>query len=456
MPAEVSSASGPRISDSELEPSSGDDTRLSGMESYAMNYDSESEMSQSSFRSDRVSSRRNSVIIRPDQDPLAEIKDPDSLLSRSGYYNGIKMPHASPKVQVDHADRDPTGDPLFGSLSKAELPQSIPTSAANFEPWSRDLPFITSRPCDQLMRDKLDSAHQSISAGYSIHNTPWGDTGIDSLSSSDDSESSDASFGASLYQDSRTYPEYDRYHQRARRRESIENTWINMSELINSGRTKKGKQATHLPGRMIADFKPATDCTNASDHIVRCFCARLRTGIIVIKHNRSMFSKSQLRVLFLLPDGRTLSWKPMEGEIDKGKRPMLDLSKCLEVRHAWSPDPEAKKLLGTATLRKRCKDGSANKSFSLIFLKRTLDLTALSSDQCRVLMEGFSALAFRLKFDHLNDEDCHSGNKKDAAGRLDDDWASTVYGGESTISMTQSGVSGAHQAPFPMEAPWGL
>jgi hypothetical protein len=88
----------------------------------------------------------------------------------------------------------------------------------------------------------------------------------------------------------------------------------------------------------LATFKPATGCTNASDFIVRCFVARLRSGITVVKHGRSRWCKSRLRILHIHPDGRSLSWKPAVGEPTSSKRPpKLDLSTCEEVRHAWSP-----------------------------------------------------------------------------------------------------------------------
>lgn len=45
----------------------------------------------------------------------------------------------------------------------------------------------------------------------------------------------------------------------------------------------------------LPTFKPATGCTNASDFIVRCFVARLRSGITVVKHGRSRWCKSRLR-----------------------------------------------------------------------------------------------------------------------------------------------------------------
>jgi hypothetical protein len=152
----------------------------------------------------------------------------------------------------------------------------------------------------------------------------------------------------------------------------------------------------------LPTFKPATGCTNASDFIVRCFAARLRTGITVVKHGRSRWCKSRLRVLHIHPDGRSLSWKPAEGEPTTSKRPpKLDLSTCLEVRHAWSPDPQNPMYTGTAILRQKCEAANAHKSFALIFRSRTVDITAVTADQCKVLMEGFSALCFRLQVANL-------------------------------------------------------
>lgn len=149
---------------------------------------------------------------------------------------------------------------------------------------------------------------------------------------------------------------------------------------------------------LLSTFKPATGCTNASDFIVRCFVARLRSGITVVKHGRSRWCKSRLRVLHVHPDGRSLSWKPALGEPSSGKRPpKLDLTSCKEVRHAWSPDPDNPMFTGTPILRQKCEAANAHKSFALIFPKRTVDITAVTADQCKVLMEGFSALCFRLQ-----------------------------------------------------------
>ena len=149
---------------------------------------------------------------------------------------------------------------------------------------------------------------------------------------------------------------------------------------------------------LLSTFKPATGCTNASDFIVRCFVARLRSGITVVKHGRSRWCKSRLRILHVHQDGRSLSWKPALGEPSSGKRPpKLDLTTCREVRHAWSPDPDNPMFTGTPILRQKCEAANAHKSFALIFPKRTVDITAVTADQCKVLMEGFSALCFRLQ-----------------------------------------------------------
>lgn len=168
---------------------------------------------------------------------------------------------------------------------------------------------------------------------------------------------------------------------------------------MTQGAALEAKMPMSLP-----TFKPATGCTNASDFTIRCFVARLRSGITVVKHGRSRWSKSRLRVLHLHIDGQSLlTWKAAPGENpSKRKRPArLDLSTCSEVRHAWSPDPLNPMYTGTPILRSKCETANAHKSFALVFPKRTVDITALTADQCKVLMEGFSALCFRL---HMNNQ----------------------------------------------------
>lgn len=180
---------------------------------------------------------------------------------------------------------------------------------------------------------------------------------------------------------------------------------------ISSGQSLSTATQTHevrMP-MYLPTFKPATGCTNASDFVVRCFVARLRSGITVVKHGRSRWCKSRLRVLHIHPDGRSLSWKPAMGEPHSPKRPpKLDLTTCEEVRHAWSPDPQNPMYTGTPILRQKCEAANAHKSFALIFPKRTVDITSVTADQCKVLMEGFSALCFRLQVANL----AGKGNKK--------------------------------------------
>jgi hypothetical protein len=105
-------------------------------------------------------------------------------------------------------------------------------------------------------------------------------------------------------------------------------------------------------------------------------------------------------------------------------------------------------------MRKRCKDGLASKSFALIFNKRTLDMTALTTDQCKLLMEGFTALCFRLHLDRMEDEG-QPDDSRELSGCSNDDWASTVYGAGSTASLSLS-ASTAAAAAANLMSPWGL
>jgi hypothetical protein len=276
----------------------------------------------------------------------------------------------------------------------------------------------------------------------------WGDVDLSMSDDESPSDSSKESYGASLYVDKSSdgYRDIDRYKQKARRRASLELTCIDIDKF----------EPSQMKTSKLPKFTPAVGCTNASDFLVRCFAARLRAGITVIKHNRSRWTKSHLRTLFLLPDGKTLSWRAAEGDTLKGekaKRPKLDLIRCVEVRHAWSRDPSTKKQTGTAVMRKRCKDGLASKSFALIFNKRTLDMTALTTDQCKLLMEGFTALCFRLHLDRMEDEG-QPDDSRELSGCSNDDWASTVYGAGSTASLSLSASTAAAAAN--LMSPWGL
>ena len=208
------------------------------------------------------------------------------------------------------------------------------------------------------------------------------------------------------------------------------------ASLSTATQTHEVRMPMYLP-----TFKPATGCTNASDFIVRCFVARLRSGITVVKHGRSRWCKSRLRVLHIHPDGRSLSWKPAVGEPNSSKRPpKLDLSSCKEVRHAWSPDPLNPMFTGTPILRQKCEAANAHKSFALIFPKRTVDITAVTADQCKVLMEGFSALCFRLQVANL----AGRGSKKGKGDqRNDDEEVATTASVTLTNNSTQLSPSGS-------------
>ena len=50
---------------------------------------------------------------------------------------------------------------------------------------------------------------------------------------------------------------------------------------------------------------------------------------------------------------------------------------------------------GTPILRQKCEAANAHKSFALVFPRRTVDITVMTADQCKVLMAGFSVLCFK-------------------------------------------------------------
>ena len=208
---------------------------------------------------------------------------------------------------------------------------------------------------------------------------------------------------------------------------------------ISSGQSLSTATQTHevrMP-MYLPTFKPATGCTNASDFIVRCFVARLRSGITVVKHGRSRWCKSRLRMIHIHPDGRSLSWKPALGEPTSSKRPpKMDLTTCLEVRHAWSPDPQNPMYTGTPILRQKCEAANAHKSFALIFPKRTVDITSVTADQCKVLMEGFSALCFRLQVATL----AGKGNKPGAQKMPEEEEAATT----ASVTLTNNSTTQSH------------
>lgn len=168
----------------------------------------------------------------------------------------------------------------------------------------------------------------------------------------------------------------------------------NMTKTMSISKLKGNDESAAPPtitARMplsLPTFKPATGCSNASDFIVRCFVARLRSGITVVKHGRSRWCKSRLRILHVHPDGRSLSWKPAVGEPTSSKRPpKLDLSTCQEVRHAWSGDPLHPNYTGTTILRSKCEPVNAHKvSQSVICTTITVS--------CRYICKPLSDILF--------------------------------------------------------------
>ena len=429
-------------------------------------YDSDSTAGRT-ISSTRPIARRNSCLkngkILDESDEIdavsKELSDPDSMLSRSGFYSKEHAGKSKNEKQNKSTNALPTDgeEAEDDDSSLFQKPHMRTTTAVGADPypvnraisstdvtknkgeteWSRSTPFTTAHVAPT--KDKLAE-----------YNNSWG--GMDVMSSSSDDDSRE-SYGASMYKDDRIHVEIDRYKQRARRRASIEASWVDLKYIAPTEKTITTKEGAENKIK-VPHFKPAEGFSKASDFIVRCFSARLRSGITVLKHNRSRFSKSQYRVLYLLPDGKTLTWKPLEGEKDKGKRPKLDLSKCVEVRHAYSPDPESKKLQGTAVLRKNCRDGMAARSLSLIFgRRRTLDITALSKDLATVLLEGFSALCFRLHLLRMEEE---SGDHLSQEELNDDDWASTILGAPSTATITLSVANSNPADTAPIAALWGF
>lgn len=232
--------------------------------------------------------------------------------------------------------------------------------------------------------------------------------------------------------------------EQARRRTSVQEGWIDMEELIERSNPNEERKVHSI----VPNFKPAFGCTNASDYVLRCFCARLRQGITVLRHHRWYWTKSQIVTLYLLPDCKTLKWKADKHTRSKAGNMKLNLTHCTEVRRALSADPAKNQHLGTGVLRRHCTIQMASQSLSLIFPKFTFDMTASTADSFKVLLEGFSALCFRLQMAKLqpNDEEDSSINSD-----------FRVASGPSTVYATESSESAAlSTAPFGLQSPWGL
>lgn len=91
---------------------------------------------------------------------------------------------------------------------------------------------------------------------------------------------------------------------------------------------------------------------------------------------------------------------------------------------------------GTPILRQKCEAANAHKSFALIFPKRTVDVTSVTADQCKVLMEGFSALCFRLQVANL----AGKGNKKGAQKMPEEEEVATT----ASVTLTNNSTLSPH------------
>lgn len=429
---------------------------------------SESDRSHTSLSSSKRSRRRNSCIIRPDAlGPVdmseEEDNDPDSLLNRAKgkVPNNVKAKKAASTLrQVDSQEATDVEDNelLFENLDRPAwwnqrtigadaAPVNTPTVGvkSTVEAWRKSpLTISYAAPTAENLKDSVMMSPTTLGAKLfgrepNANRDGWGELDLrhpdDSLTPASSDVDSQQSYGASMYTVNQVYQEIDMYQQKARRRASLENTCVDIDNYMDV--------ATKVKGVKVPNFRPAEGCRNASDFVVRCFSARLRiSGFTILKHNRSRWSKGKNRVIYLLPDGKTLTWRSSDDDIagngggsekaHHSKRPKIDLSTCLEIRHAWSADPAAKNKRGTPVLRSRCKEGLAGKSFALIFKQRSLDFTAFSNDQCKVMMEGFSALCFRLQLQRLEDSEEHSVRVPIS----ECDWASTIYGGSTNTSSS--------------------
>jgi hypothetical protein len=310
----------------------------------------------------------------------------DGVTSGSGIGNVLAVDDMNDKA-VELAGSDTgAGDGIFDEIEQAAMELLPPT-----------------------MREPPVIPHHFVPRNLDRGSTGNNEDGDDDDDDDDDDLVDDTTFddypdseGVNLIQHMHQQHHQMQHHSAHREGEAhdVPDEFINPSSgqsISTATQTHEVRMPMYLP-----TFKPATGCTNASDFVVRCFVARLRSGITVVKHGRSRWCKSRLRVLHIHPDGRSLSWKPAEGEPITNKRPpKLDLATCLEVRHAWSPDPQNPMYTGTTILRQKCEAANAHKSFALIFRSRTVDITAVTADQCKVLMEGFSALCFRLQVANL-------------------------------------------------------
>ena len=358
-----------------------------------------------------------------------------TLAMRGSVINNDLLDSQNAIVPSKSLDED-NSQPGQSDLARKALAQSHGNEKNNDDTASRDSSVTALKDADVENENgenkKEDSIEQDISGfddGVDVGKTP-------KAKGTSLSQPQSTTMNAAQMNGGRMIPSTQgRVEQRSRSRQN------GLQRLPSATSISSATVSTHevrLP-MYLPTFKPATGCTNASDFVVRCFVARLRSGITVVKHGRSRWCKSRLRVLHVHEDGRSLSWKPAQGEPTSSKRPpKLDLSTCMEVRHAWSPDPLYQMYTGTPILRAKCEAANAHKSFALIFPKRTVDITGVTADQCKVLMEGFSALCFRLQVANL----AGKNNKKIRSEKKNDSDE------ETTDSNTLTNNSGKPNSPY--------
>jgi len=126
------------------------------------------------------------------------------------------------------------------------------------------------------------------------------------------------------------------------------------------------------------------------------FKSSLSIGITLFKHDRA--GNTRLRTIFSSDLCKTLLWREPPSETSIIRRASnkifqkdgLNLKELIEVRLGIDMDPSAPGKTGTIFLRTQGAD--LTKSFSLIFLTRSLDCTCDSDSQFKFVTSGFKLL----------------------------------------------------------------
>eukprot|EP00566_Odontella_aurita_P006996 CAMPEP_0113561780 /NCGR_PEP_ID=MMETSP0015_2-20120614/20163_1 /TAXON_ID=2838 /ORGANISM="Odontella" /LENGTH=742 /DNA_ID=CAMNT_0000463607 /DNA_START=175 /DNA_END=2406 /DNA_ORIENTATION=- /assembly_acc=CAM_ASM_000160 len=151
----------------------------------------------------------------------------------------------------------------------------------------------------------------------------------------------------------------------------------------------------------LPTFKPATGCTNASDFKSDAsLLASAQASLLSSMADRGGASPAFAYSMFT-PTGGPYVETGAGGAVQLKKAPKTGPEHVPGGKARVEPDPLNPMFTGTHILRQKCEAANAHKSFALVFPKRTVDITAVTADQCKVLMEGFSALCFRLQVANL-------------------------------------------------------